>query len=272
MTGQTTRRKFLGQAATAAGVASAIAAAGMPSIAQAGVAAQAKVTGKFQVVLNLDFNANYNTFLKQTITDYAKSQSWDLDLSDLAGFLGSDPIYQKLQAQKAAGTPVDIIIHTLSGLLMDAYDLTTDVKSLVDKQVAKYGKVYGSARAGLLINNQWKALPFHDRTGGYWVRKDKFAAIGMSVANGDLDTWDKVKNAYGGLRPSQRLLWLGHDREPVRRRRNQCVGPLAELGRRADRSDGADRHALLARDDRRHELAEGHLQQPSQPGYAAAGG
>src|SRR4051812_32755263 len=173
MTGQTTRRKFLGQAAAATGAVTAIAAAGMPSIAQAGVSAQAKTTGKFQVVLNLDFNANYNTFLKQTITDYAAAQKWDLDLSDLAGFVGSSDIYQKLQAQKAAGQPVDLIIHTLSGLLMDAYDLTTDVKALVDRQAAKYGQPYGWAKGNLVINNQWKALPFHDRTGGYWVRRDK---------------------------------------------------------------------------------------------------
>jgi len=192
MTGQTTRRKFLGQAAAATGAVTAIAAAGMPSIAQAGVSAQAKTTGKFQVVLNLDFNANYNTFLKQTITDYAAAQKWDLDLSDLAGFVGSSDIYQKLQAQKAAGQPVDLIIHTLSGLLMDAYDLTTDVKALVDRQAAKYGQPYGWAKGNLVINNQWKALPFHDRTGGYWVRRDKFANIGLNVASGDFDTWDKV--------------------------------------------------------------------------------
>ena len=162
MRGQTTRRKFIGQAATAAGVVSALAAAGVPSIAQAGFSPQAKTTGKFQVVLNLDFIANYNTFLKQTIVDYAAAQKWDLDISDLAGFLGSSDIYQKLQAQKAANQPVDLIVHTLSGLLMDAYDLTADVKTLVAQQVTKYGQVYGSARGNLLVKDQWRALPFHE--------------------------------------------------------------------------------------------------------------
>ena len=36
----------------------------------------------------------------------------NLDLSDLAGFVGSTDIYQKLQAQKAAGQPVDLIMRT----------------------------------------------------------------------------------------------------------------------------------------------------------------
>ena len=142
-----TRRKLFGnagQAAAAVGAVSALAATTTPALA-----APSKLTGKLQVVVNLDFNKNYNTFLKDSITDYAGQKlggADKLDMSDLAGFLGSSDVYQKLQAQKAAGTPVDLIIHTLSGLLMDAYDLTTDVRALIDRQVAKYGKVYGSAR------------------------------------------------------------------------------------------------------------------------------
>jgi len=193
--GRTTRRSLLGRAAMATGALSAMAAAGLPAVAQAEVSAQAKVTGKLQVVLNLDFNKNYNTFLKQAISDYATAQKWDLDLSDLAGFLGGSDIYQKLQAQKAAGTPVDLIIHTLSGRLMKVYQLTRNVKDVVERQIARYGQVYSAARANLLLDGQWVALPFHDRTGGYWLRRDKFAAVGKSVANGDFDTWQGVLDA-----------------------------------------------------------------------------
>jgi multiple sugar transport system substrate-binding protein len=188
-----TRRGVFKRASQVAATSGAVAALASAATAVPAVAAPASLTGKLQVVLNLDFNKNYNTFLKDTITKYAADKKWDLDLSDLAGFLGSSDIYQKLQAQKQAGQPVDLIIHTLSGLLMQTYDLTRDVAPLVNSQVAKYGQVYPSARAGLNLGGKWMALPFHDRVGGYFVRRDKFEAAGKSVANGDFDTWEGVK-------------------------------------------------------------------------------
>src|SRR5919197_16801 len=113
-----TRRRLFGQAATAAGAVSALTAGLSPSIAQAGVSAQAKITGKLQVVQVADFHPDHNAFLKKSITDYSAAQGWPLDLSDLDGFLGGSNIYQKLQAQKAAGTPVDLIFHGLAARLM----------------------------------------------------------------------------------------------------------------------------------------------------------
>jgi multiple sugar transport system substrate-binding protein len=189
----TTRRGLFQRAGQAAASTGAVAALASAATAAPAVAAPANLTGQLQVVLNLDFNKNYNTFLKDTITKYAADKKWALDLSDLAGFTGSSDIWQKLQAQKQAGQPVDLIIHTLSGLLMQTYDLARDAASLVNAQVAKYGQVYPSFRAGYNLGGKWVALPFHDRTGGYWVRRDKFAAVGKSVANGDFDNWEAVK-------------------------------------------------------------------------------
>ena len=46
------------------------------------------LSGKLQVVQVLDFHPDHNEFLKKSITDFAASKGWALDLSDLAGFLG----------------------------------------------------------------------------------------------------------------------------------------------------------------------------------------
>ena len=193
MTGQTTRRKFLGTAAATAGAVSAIAAAGLPSVAQASVSTQAKVTGKLQVVQKLDFHPDHNKFLAKSITDYAAAQKWDLDLSELGGFLGGTNIYQKLQAQKAADQAVDLLFHDgLSARLLKLYDLTRDVSGPVKAQAAKYGDVYTNAQVDLFLDNKWYGMPFHGRTGGYWYRMDKFANAGYTVENGAFDTWDNV--------------------------------------------------------------------------------
>ena len=91
-----------------------------------GASGTATVKGKLQVVQVLDFHPDHNAFIKKSIQDYAAQRSWQLDLSDLAGFLGSSDIYQKLQAQKSAGQPVDLIFHGLSGRQLALFGLTRD--------------------------------------------------------------------------------------------------------------------------------------------------
>ena len=187
-----TRRGFLGQTATTAGALSTLATVGAPSM----VAAQARPIGKLQVVQSLDFHPDYNEHLKKTITDFAASQRWDLDLSDLAGFLGSSNIYDKLQAQKAANQPVDVIVHAgLSARLMGFYDLVTDATPLVNRARQLYGQPITGLRATHFQDGKWLGLPFHGRVDGWWLRRDKFAEVGLSIDNGDFDTWDKVRES-----------------------------------------------------------------------------
>src|SRR6266508_1129987 len=96
-----TRRGFIGRAAATAGALSTFATAAAPNIAQAGVSAQARLQGKLQVVQVLDFHPDHNAHNKKVIEDWAAATigAQNLDLSDLAGFLGSSNIYEKLQAQ-----------------------------------------------------------------------------------------------------------------------------------------------------------------------------
>lgn len=157
-------------------------------------AGPARVNGKLQVVEVLDFHPDHNAFLKKTIQDYAARQTWPLDLSDLAGFLGGTDIYQKLQAQKAAGQPVDMIFHGLSARRMKFFDLTRDATPLVTKMVQQYGRPYSSARATHEIDGKWVGLPFYDRVGGYWLREDKFKAAGFDVDK-TFDRWDTTVEA-----------------------------------------------------------------------------
>lgn len=215
MTGQTTRRNFLSAAATTAGVVSAIAAAGMPSVAQAGVPAQARLNGKLQVVQNSDFNNDYNAFVKQTIVDYTSTQRWDLDHSDVAGFIGGSNFYDKLQAQKAANQPVDLIIHRLSARLLNFFDLVRDATPVVTRAAQNYGPPPSGAQAGHRVNGKWMGAPFHDRTDGYWVRDDKFSEVGYGVASGAFETWQGALEACRAVsRPDQNFYGWGMTTNP----------------------------------------------------------
>jgi multiple sugar transport system substrate-binding protein len=114
----------------------------------------------------------------------------------LGGFLGGTNIYQKLQAQKAAGQAVDLLFHDgLSARLLKLYDLTRDVTPQVKQQIAKYGNTYTNAQADLFLDNKWWGMPFHGRTGGYWYRMDRFANAGFTREAGSFDTWENVLQA-----------------------------------------------------------------------------
>lgn len=151
--------------------------------------------GKLQVVQNSDFNNDYNDYVKQTIVTYAADQRWDLDHSDVAGFIGGSNFYDKLQAQKAANQTVDIILHRLSARLMNFFDLARDATPVVNRAVQRYGPPPSGAVATDRIGNKWISAPLHDRTDGYWVRDDKFSAVGYGVDSGAFETWQGALDA-----------------------------------------------------------------------------
>ena len=208
--GRITRRSLFSHAGQAAGAVAALQLAGT-SVAQAGVATQARLTGKLQVVQAADFNNDHNEFVKKTITDFAAAQRWELDLSDLAGFVGGTDIYQKLQAQKAAGQPVDFIVHQgLDNRLMYVYDLYQDATPVLNRAVQRYGRVASNARVSALVYDKWVGVPFFDRTDGYWVRTDKLSEAGIDVNSGALNTWQGVLDAAKAItRPDQSFYGWG---------------------------------------------------------------
>jgi multiple sugar transport system substrate-binding protein len=198
-----TRRGFLGKTAAAAGALSAVAAGLAPEVAQAGVVQQTRLQGKLQVVQAADFNNDHNAHVKKVIEDFSASQRWELDLSDLAGFLGGSDIYQKFQAQKAAGQPVDFVVHQgLDLRLMHVYDLTRDATPVINRAVQQYGRTTTTAQLNAVVGGKWVGVPFFDRTDGYWVRADKAAEAGVPLEA--FNTWDGVRDgALAMSRPDQ---------------------------------------------------------------------
>ena len=200
-----TRRGFIGRAAATAGALSTFASAALPNVAQAGVVQQARVNGRLQVVQAADFNADHNNFVKQQIEGYAASQGWQLDLSDLAGFLGGSDVYQKFQAQKAAGQPVDFIVHQgLDLRLMHIYDLVRDAGPVMNRLVQRYGRTTSGAQVNANIGGKWVGVPFFDRTDGYWIRTDMAAQAGYYPETGSFNSWQGVYEAAKAMsRPEQ---------------------------------------------------------------------
>ena len=211
------RRRFLGMAAGGS-LAGVLAAAcgpaagndpGPGAAAQNGTPGTASVQGKLQVVQVLDFHPDHNAYLKKTITDYAAQQSWQLDLSDLSGFLGGTDIYQKLQAQKAAGQPVDMIYHALSAQRLKLFELTRDATPLATKMVGQHGQAFSGARASHLVDGKWVGVPFYGRVEGYFAREDKLKEAGLDAGTA-FRTWDTAaESALKMSNPDQNFYGWG---------------------------------------------------------------
>ena len=215
MASPVTRRGLLGRASGAVGAVAAVAgglAPALAGVAQAGVSAQSKVNGKLQVVQMVDFHPDHNAFIKKTITDWADAKGIGsaLDLSDISGFVGGTDIYQKLQAQKAANQPVDLIMRDLSARVLNFFDLTRDATTQVKRIEIKYGTANTGARASHIVDGKWIGVPFYDRSGNYWVREDKFGAAGFSIEKGSFDTWDSLREACLAVsKPSENFYGWG---------------------------------------------------------------
>ena len=215
MASPVTRRGLLGRASGAVGAVAAITgglAPGLAGVAQAGVSAQAKVSGKFQVVQMVDWHPDHNAYLKKTITEWADSKGLGsaLDLSDISGFVGGSDIYQKLQAQKAANQPVDLIMRDLSARVLNFFDLTRDASAQVKSLEIKYGTPNTGARASHIVDGKWIGVPFYDRSGNYWVREDKFGEAGFSIEKGSFETWDSLREACMAVsRPNENFYGWG---------------------------------------------------------------
>jgi multiple sugar transport system substrate-binding protein len=170
-------------------------AAAAPTAAPAAKpAAKVTVQGKFTVLLVDDFHPDHNAAVKKWIEDYSKTQGWTLELAPVAGFLAGADIYQKLLATVQAGDPPDLMIHGLSARNLETLKIGETVTPIVNDLVAKYGKVIPGSEAANKFNDQWWAVPFYGRTGGYWARKDLFDKVGVNIDK-DLETWDQVREA-----------------------------------------------------------------------------
>ncbi len=215
MASAVTRRGLLGRASGAVGAVAAIAgglAPGLAGVAQAGVSAQAKVAGKLQVVQMVDWHPDHNAYLKKTISEWADSTGvgGSLDLSDISGFVGGSDIYQKLQAQKAANQPVDLIMRDLSARVLNFFDLTRDASTQVKAMEIKYGTPNTGARASHIVDGKWIGVPFYDRSGNYWVREDKFGEAGFSIEKGSFETWESLREACLAVsRPNENFYGWG---------------------------------------------------------------
>ena len=182
------RRQFLHfSGATVSAIALAACAPVPQDAAPAGdaaaeAAAPSREGGDLWVVLKQDFHPSYNEFLRTQMTTWAEGNGISVEISDSAGFGTGTGEIEKLSAQVQAGDPPDVMNHDSWG---SAQVHNLDIVQPVSDLVSQIEEVFGAAAPFLkqtsIIDDEWWVVPYHQRAGGTYYRRDAFDAVGIDL-------------------------------------------------------------------------------------------
>jgi multiple sugar transport system substrate-binding protein len=140
-----------------------------------------EVEGALWILQSKDFHPEYNEYLRQKISEYAASQDWPLDISFIAGFTSGSGEVEKIAAAVQSGNPPDMILHTLSAVQLRNLYALDPVSDVVEEIEAAWGKAAPATYIDSFFEDQWWAVPYHQRSDGGWYRTDAFEAAGIDL-------------------------------------------------------------------------------------------
>ncbi|HEV8633382.1 MAG TPA: extracellular solute-binding protein [Chloroflexota bacterium] len=166
----------------------------------------AKITGKFTVIQHQDFHPDHNSFVRLSLEEWAKANSWPLDISYTAGFTGGGDLNQKLVAMVQAGTSPDLLFHDVGVRQLFFLEVVEDVTKLAEEMQAKFGKTGPGYVRSTQFEGKWWGVPFYTRTGGYYLRTDWFKDAGLDPEK-DTETYNKLRETALKLSDPDKKKW-----------------------------------------------------------------
>lgn len=170
-----------------------------------GAASSAAEPGSLWVILDIDFHDTYNEYTETELVDYAASQGWELELADSQGFAAGSGETERLSAAVQAGDPPDLVRHTLSAELLHSLDITQPVSDIVAEIEAVYGPAAPFLEQTKVFDGEWWSVPYHQRAGGGYYRRDAFDAIGVDLQT--IRTYDVLREACLEVSTSELYGW-----------------------------------------------------------------
>jgi multiple sugar transport system substrate-binding protein len=141
----------------------------------------ASVSGALWVLQGKDFHPDYNDYVRAEINAYAAEQGWPLDISYTAGFASGTGEIEKLAAAVQSGDPPDIVHQDYSTVLLRNLYIIQPVTDVVEQVEAVYGPAAPYLRQIHYLDDQWWVVPYHQRAGGDYYRRDAFDKAGIDV-------------------------------------------------------------------------------------------
>ncbi len=236
--------------ATASAAAGAPAASGAPAATAtpaptptviAGIPrakSSSKVTGKYQFIQNQDFHPDHNAFLRGEITEFCKTQGWNLDISYASGFTGSGDLLTTLVGAVQAGNAPDAFFHDIGVRQYQSQNVLEPVTDITKESIAKYGETYPGYEDTTLFDNDWWGLPFYGRAGGTYVRADVFKKFGLDPLK-DCETYDKMRETALKISDPDNKSWgWGMTVNRSGDGNSDVQGPLLRYGSQLQDKDG----------------------------------
>jgi len=144
-------------------------------------AAPVKVTGNLVIIQQRGFNPLQTTYIHNLLLKTAADNSWPLDKSYEEGFTGGGNFFEKMAASVAAGDSPDLFVGAEDTFQLWNQKSLVPVDDTVKWAVDQFGEPPPGQKLGNFIDNKWYGVPFFSATGGYWVRKSWFDAIGFDI-------------------------------------------------------------------------------------------
>jgi multiple sugar transport system substrate-binding protein len=170
------------------------------------VKSNAKVTGTMVILVNNDFHPDHNAFVRAEYAEYAKVNGWNVDLSNIAGFQGGGDLNQKLVAGVQAGNAPDMMNHNVGARQLQFLGALEPVGDLVQESIGKHGAVVPGFQNDLEFENNWWAVPFFTRAGGWYIRGDIFKKHGLDPDK-DLADFNKARETALKISDPDNKMW-----------------------------------------------------------------
>lgn len=141
----------------------------------------ATVEGALWVLQTKDYHPDYNDYVRNEVTAYAAEQDWPLDISYISGFSAGTGDIEKIAAAVESGDPPDLVLHTFAATQVRNLYVVQPVTDVVEQIEAVYGPAAPFLQQTQIIDGQWWNVPYHQRAGGGYYRKDAFDAAGIDL-------------------------------------------------------------------------------------------
>jgi multiple sugar transport system substrate-binding protein len=139
------------------------------------------VEGALWILEQKDFHPDYNEWIRSEITAYSAEKDWPLDISYIAGFASGTGEVEKIAAAVQSGNPPDLVLHTFSAEQLRNLYVIDPVTDVVEQVEAVYGPAAPYLKQTQYLDQQWWVVPYHQRAGGGYYRRDAFDAIGVDL-------------------------------------------------------------------------------------------
>lgn len=199
MSNKLSRRSFLRLTGGALGVGALAACAPVTSTNEipsdaSNLASIDAEPGTLWVLLKQDFHPSYNEWLRTKVVAYAEEQEWDIEVADMAGFASGSGEIEKLAASVQAGDPPDLVNHdAFSSPQVNNLGLVQTVSDIVAEIEESLGAAAPYLRQIHVFDDEWQVVPYHQRAGGGYYRRDAFDEAGIDLQT--VRTYDALAEA-----------------------------------------------------------------------------